>query len=87
MNDGLYNEGVFQILEDSRANLWMSSNRGVYRVSKNQLNDFAAGRRKSVSSVPYGKRDGMKNIECNGGLSPAGVRSQDGNCGFLRRTA
>lgn len=80
--EGLFSNGVFQILEDSRANLWMSCNRGIYRVSKRELNEFAAGKRKTVVSVPYGKRDGMKNAECNGGLSPAGIQSNDGRLWF-----
>jgi signal transduction histidine kinase/ligand-binding sensor domain-containing protein len=80
--DGLFNNGVFQVLEDARSNLWMSSNRGIYRVAKQQLNDFAAGKTRSVTAIPYGQRDGMRNIECNGGLMPAGVRSRDGRLWF-----
>ena len=80
--DGLFNDGVFQILEDSRGNLWMSSNRGISRVRKQELDDVAAGRRRSISSVAYGKADGMANVECNGGLWPAGYRSHDGRLWF-----
>lgn len=80
--DGLFNNGVFQILEDSRGNLWMSSNRGIYRVSKRELNDFAAGSTSSVTSVAYGKADGLENIECNGGVWPPGVRARDGKLWF-----
>jgi signal transduction histidine kinase/ligand-binding sensor domain-containing protein len=80
--EGLFSNGVFQILEDSRGYLWMSSNRGIYRVSKNELNDFAMGKRAAVSSTAYGKSDGMRNAECNGGLWPAGIRSNDGKLWF-----
>src|ERR1700721_1055082 len=65
--NGLFDNGVFQILEDSQNNFWMSSNRGIYRVSKQQLNDLAAGKRASVITVSYGRSDGMLNAECNGG--------------------
>ncbi len=82
VRDGLFNNGVFQILEDARGNLWMSCNRGIYRVSRNELNEFAAGKRSSITSIPYGKADGMLNIECNGGLSPAGIRARDGKLWF-----
>jgi ligand-binding sensor domain-containing protein len=82
VREGLFNNGVFQILEDSRGNFWMSCNRGIYRVSKRQLNDFAAGRTKSISSIEYGRQDGMRNIECNGGLWPAGIKTQDGRLWF-----
>jgi signal transduction histidine kinase/ligand-binding sensor domain-containing protein len=82
VREGLFNNGVFQILEDSRGNLWMSSNRGIYRASKQELNEFAAGKRSAITSVAYGKADGMLNVECNGGISPAGIRTRDGDLWF-----
>ncbi len=80
--EGLFNDGVFQILEDAYGNLWMSSNRGIYRVRKQELNEFAAGQRRDVTSIAFGKSDGMLNVECNGGLWPAGTRSRDGRLWF-----
>jgi len=80
--EGLFDNGVFQILEDDRGNFWMSSNRGIYRVSKGELNQFAAGRRTEITSVNYGRSDGMFNVECNGGSSRAGIRGRDGNLWF-----
>lgn len=82
IKNGLHNDGVFQILEDSRNNFWISSNRGIYRVSKRELNEFADGRRSSISSIAYGKSDGMLNVECNGGRSPAGIKTIDGRLWF-----
>jgi signal transduction histidine kinase/ligand-binding sensor domain-containing protein len=82
VHDGLFSSGVFQILEDARSNLWMSSNRGIYRVSKQDLNDFAANKRKTITSIAYGTIDGMLNAECNGGLSPAGIKTSDGKMWF-----
>ena len=82
MRDGLYDNGVFQILEDGAGSLWMSCNRGIYRVKKQELNDFAEGRRSTISSIAYGKVDGMATVECNGGLSPAGVKARDGKLWF-----
>ena len=80
--DGLFNDGAFQILEDSNGYLWMSCNHGIYRVLKRELNDFAGGRRQRIDSIHYGAGDGMLNPECNGGLSPAGVRARDGRLWF-----
>jgi len=80
--DGLFNNGVFQILEDERGNLWMSCNRGIYRVSKQDLNAFADGKRATITSVAYGKADGMLNVECNGGMWPAGIKTKDGKLWF-----
>ena len=80
--EGLFNNGVFQILEDGRGNFWMSSNLGIYRVSRRQLEDFAAGKAREITCIPYGRQDGMLNIECNGGTQPAGVRTRDGKLWF-----
>ena len=81
-NDGLFSNGVFQILDDGRGNFWMSSNLGIYRASRQELNDFAEGRIHTITCVSYGKRDGMLNVECNGGAQPAGVRTHDGRLWF-----
>ena len=82
VRDGLFDNGVFQILEDGRGNLWFSCNRGIYRVNKQQLNDFAAGRTHFVTSFRYGRQDGMRSDECNGGSSPAGWKASDGRLWF-----
>ncbi|HEX8638221.1 MAG TPA: two-component regulator propeller domain-containing protein, partial [Pyrinomonadaceae bacterium] len=79
---GLPNDGAFQILEDDNRNFWISSNRGIYRVNKSELNEYADGKRDSITSVAYGKSDGMLNAECNGGRSPAGIRARDGRLWF-----
>jgi signal transduction histidine kinase/ligand-binding sensor domain-containing protein len=79
---GLFNDGVFQILDDGRGWLWMSSNRGIYRVSRRELEEFAEGGRQEITSIAYGKSDGMLNAECNGGLWPAGIRARDGSLWF-----
>jgi signal transduction histidine kinase/ligand-binding sensor domain-containing protein len=80
--NGLFNNGAFRILEDFRGNFWISSNRGIYRVSKSQLNDFADGKIPALTSIAYGTQDGMLNTECNGGRQPAGIKSRDGRLWF-----
>jgi signal transduction histidine kinase/ligand-binding sensor domain-containing protein len=79
---GLPNDGAFQILEDDNRRFWISSNRGIYSVAKDELNEFADGRRANVTAVAYGKSDGMLNAECNGGRWPAGIRARDGRLWF-----
>ena len=76
--DGLFDDLVFSILDDGNGNLWLTCNRGISRVSKKDLQDFAAGRIRSVTSVAYGLADGMKSAECNGGAQPASLRTLGG---------
>lgn len=80
--EGLFDNGVFQILEDSEGNLWMGCNRGIYRVRTQELNDFAGGKIRAIHSVNYGRSDGMRNVECNGGTGTAGVKAKDGTLWF-----
>ena len=80
--DGLFNDVIYQILEDGQDNLWLSCDRGIFKVSLKDLDEFAAGRIGSISSVSYGAADGMKITECNGGGHPAGWRTRDGRLWF-----
>ncbi|MEJ7701597.1 MAG: two-component regulator propeller domain-containing protein [Pyrinomonadaceae bacterium] len=80
--NGLASNGVFQILEDSSRNFWISSNQGIYRVSREQLNEFADGKIPSVTSTLFGKSDGMLSTEANGGGQPAGIKASDGRLWF-----
>jgi len=82
--DGLFDDTVHQILEDDRGNFWMGCNKGIFRVSKKELNDFCEGKRDtgSVHSVSYDEKDGMKSRECNGISQPSGWKSRDGKLWF-----
>ena len=76
---GLYNDDIFQILEDDDANLWMNCNTGIWRTSLRQLNDVADGGRTTVESFAYGTADGMLTSE-GVGRPPAPV----GRCATVR---
>ena len=80
--EGLFANGAFQIVEDADERFWITSNAGIYRVSRQDLEDVAAGRATEVTSVSYGVRDGMLHSECNGGTQPAGVMANDGRIWF-----
>jgi signal transduction histidine kinase/ligand-binding sensor domain-containing protein len=80
--EGLFDNGVFRIIEDKQGSFWISCNLGIYRVRKDELNAIAAGRLRTTVAVPYNKRDGMLNSECNGGGQPAGIMTSDGHLWF-----
>jgi len=79
---GLCDDRVFVVLDDGLGSLWMSSNRGIFQVSKKDLDEVAAGTRPRVSCTLYGRGDGMESSECNGGIQPAGFRGRDGRLWF-----
>lgn len=74
--------GVFSILEDDRSYLWMSTLRGLVRVSKQELNDFAAGKTNTTGSLDYGVADGVASEECSSAVQPAGWKGHDGRLWF-----
>lgn len=80
--EGLFNDNVVQILEDDRENLWFSCNQGLFRVSKQELNAYAAGTQDKITSIVYDQADGLKSKEFNGGVQPAGWKSRDGRLWF-----
>ena len=80
--NGLFDDVIWLILEDGQGNLWMSSSRGIFRVSKQDLNDFADGRITSIASVAYGKADGVKSSQGVGGSQSVGWKGRDGRLWF-----
>ncbi len=83
--DGLFDDVVYAITENqSGSDLWMGSNRGVWRVGKDSLDAFAAGTAKSVHSIAYGSGDGMRShtVTGSGGANPSVWRAGDGRLWF-----
>ncbi len=79
--NGLYDNTAWSILDDGNGNLWMGCNRGVFRVSKQELNDFADGKISRVNSIVYGAANGMRKRETNAG-SPSALHLKDGRLWF-----
>ncbi|MFL6448297.1 MAG: two-component regulator propeller domain-containing protein [Bryobacteraceae bacterium] len=80
--EGLLDDQLFQLLSDRNGYLWMSSNKGIARIPKWQLNAFADGNLSALTPETYGASDGLKNRECNGGFQPAGWQARDGRLIF-----
>ena len=79
---GLFDDTIHQILEDDFGQLWMSTNNGIFNVSKQELAAVADGAQDHLSVQVYGTADGMKNRESNGLAQPAGFKTKDGRLMF-----
>jgi signal transduction histidine kinase len=79
---GLFDDDLYQVLSDRYGFLWMSSNKGIIRVPKRQLEAYAQGRLTALTATVYSQSDGLKSKECNGGFQPAGWASRDGRLLF-----
>jgi streptogramin lyase len=80
--DGLFDDLVWRILDDGHGQLWFSSNRGIWRVRRADLEARASGSTALIESFVYGEADGMRDRECNGAITPAGWRAHDGRLWF-----
>jgi ligand-binding sensor domain-containing protein/tRNA A-37 threonylcarbamoyl transferase component Bud32 len=81
-NDGLFSDIVADILEDANGIFWVTSDKGIFSVSKKELNEFATGKIRKVRSKSYGKADGLKSPDCDYGFQPASLKTPDGNLWF-----
>ncbi len=79
--DGLYSNNADQVLEDNLDYLWISCDSGLFRVHKQLLNDFAAGRVNQVICTHLGASDGMPEQYTGGGQALA-FKARDGRLWF-----
>jgi len=81
-SNGLLDDVVYRILADGQNNLWLSCRKGIFHISKKELDEFAKGLIASIAPVAYSTADGMMTRECSGGGDPAGWRGSDGKLWF-----
>ncbi|MGV8930744.1 MAG: sensor histidine kinase [Luteimonas sp.] len=79
---GLSYDTVNSIAEDRAGNLWLGSDHDIVRIMRSDLDEVAAGTRPALTPVAFGKADGIKSAETNGGTQPSVWRAQDGRIWF-----
>jgi signal transduction histidine kinase/ligand-binding sensor domain-containing protein len=80
--NGFPEYGAGGIIEDDIGSMWFSGNKGVYRIRKQALEDFADGKSSSYSHDAYGTADGMKSRETNAEGQPNVWKMKDGRIVF-----
>jgi len=80
---GLFSDAIYSILEDGHTNLWLNSSRGIFRLNKNQLEAVANGQRATITSISYGKADGiLSSGQYKEVTQPSACQSADGRLWF-----
>lgn len=84
---GLYSNIIYQLFQDRGGYFWMSSDKGIFKVVKKELDDLAAktggtGGIEKVSFAGYGPGDGMKSRECSRWGQHSSIQSSDGKLYF-----
>ncbi|MBV9678521.1 MAG: hypothetical protein JO185_19445, partial [Acidobacteriaceae bacterium] len=72
-------ETIYGVHEDTAGNLWLAAKNGIFRTSKNGLNQFSKGK---ITVVSYGTSDGLQVSECLGGGHPAIWKDRNGALWF-----
>jgi len=81
--DGLLSDNVAKVSDDG-SSLWLSTTRGICRISKRQLRDFTDHKRAVLEPENYGVEDGLRSAQCAPGFPKAGggARTADGRLWF-----
>lgn len=79
---GLPDNVVSAVLDDGRGSLWLTGNRGIFRVAIHDLLAVADGSRQSVVPAVFGTDHGLPTVETAGGFQPAAWRARDGRLFF-----
>jgi signal transduction histidine kinase len=69
---------VHTFLEDKSGFMWMSTNNGLFRCSKTDMNHFIDGKTTYIYYQCFKKDAGFNTNEFNGSCNPAGVIFRDG---------
>lgn len=67
---------------DEQGYLWMSTNRGLFKASLQDLLDAFDKNKTNIYYHYLGKNDGMQMTELNGGCSPCAILLKNGNISF-----
>ena len=76
--NGLWDGLAQTLLEDHLGYLWVTCNRGFFRVPMQELDGFADGTLKQVTSVSFGASEAMRSTTFAGGQSPSGAVDAQG---------
>ncbi len=80
--DGLLSDNIAKIIDDGES-LWLSTTRGICRVSKAQLADFSEHRLKALTPLNYGMADGLRSPQYSPSVGGGGGRHRDGSLWFV----
>jgi two-component sensor histidine kinase len=69
---------VHCFMEDKQGYFWLPTNKGLYRVAKQELDSYASGNKENVFYYYFDKSAGFITNEFNGGCMPCGIVMRDG---------
>lgn len=77
-----YLANAHHLLQDHSGFYWISSNNGLFKVSRQALLNFARSKKTKVTYYRFTKEEGLRSNEFNGSSSPSGTALPDGKLVF-----
>ncbi|UCH94589.1 MAG: helix-turn-helix domain-containing protein [Candidatus Aminicenantes bacterium] len=74
---GFADQVIYRVLEDHQQNLWLSSNKGIFAVSRRRLNWYVDSKGSFIDWRHFQEGDGLKTSVCSGGFQPAGWKTSN----------
>ncbi|MDR9416898.1 MAG: two-component regulator propeller domain-containing protein [Gracilimonas sp.] len=82
---GLLDYAIHSIQEDEYGFFWLNTNRGIYRIEKEQLVQYHRGEIENLKGISFTESDGLLNREGNGGNQSSGITASDGRIWFANQ--
>jgi ligand-binding sensor domain-containing protein/AraC-like DNA-binding protein len=83
---GMTTDFIYRFFEDRRGNFWFMSDSGILRISKTNLNRFAAGLTGRIDCTSFGLSEGLKNPEFNNPFSShSAFKTREGELWFMNK--
>lgn len=80
---GLPVEKIFSIQSEDDHYFWLSSNHGITRILRSEIDKVLAGEVERLARFEhFGAREGMHDAQCNGGSMPSAIRHSNGSFWF-----
>jgi len=77
--NGLPIDKLFQVVIDNNNTFWLTSNRGVISVTREQIEQIIQGKSKTVRYELFAEGAGLLSSQANGGSTPAATLHKDGS--------
>ena len=80
--NGLPIDKIFQVVIDNNDTFWLSSNRGIIKVPRKQINKVIANQDEVINFEIFAEGVGLLSSQANGGSTPAATLHNDGSVWF-----
>lgn len=80
--NGLPIDKIFQVIIDNNDTFWLSSNRGIIKATREQINKAIVNQNEIINFEIFAEGVGLLSSQANGGSTPAATLHKDGSAWF-----